>query len=242
MNRLFFCTLLIVTAIVASHAQSAQTATAAPKRELYRVHLFKAAPGKLTDLIATYLNPPPGVHKPLTFRHESGDDWDLLVIYPQGEKAELPADPQFPEPIARYRERIMADYIWHTDTYAFGPPLAEVQKQLALADGKTAGGLYLVEDFTALNGHLRPLEKVIDRDMVTARAGGMVKFEHSQGFGWDFLVIYRYAGWQDYAAAETDPKADERARQQGFADAAAVGVELREHITVHHDTFVERLQ
>ncbi len=237
---------LFAIVLFTSLASFAQTPTTTPKRELYRIHLFKAAPGKLPDLIATYLNPPPGVHKPLTFRHESGDDWDLLVIYPQGEKAELPADPQFPEPIAKYRERIMSDYIWHTDTYAFGPPLVEVQKALAVTGNAQkdaiSGGLYLVEDYTALNGHLRPLEKVIDREIASARSTGIVKFEHSQGFGWDFLVIFRYANWQEYAAAETDSRQDEMARNQGFADSAAIGLELREHIVSHHDTFISRLQ
>ena len=236
-----FMPLLLAGAALAAHAQTAP----APKRELYRVHLFKAAPGKLPDLIDTYLNPPPGVHKPFTFRHLSGDDWDLLVIYPQGEKAELPANPDFPEPIGKYRERIMADYIWHTDTYAFGPPLAELQKQLAQKDGSgasaTKGGLYLVEDYTALNGHLRPLEKVIDREMASDPAGGMAKFEHSQGYGWDFLTIFRYASWRDYAAA-SDAELDDLARRHGFANSAAIPFELREHITGHHDTFVERLQ
>jgi hypothetical protein len=116
-----------------------------------------------------------------------------------------------------------------------------VEKALAVPkDAK--GGLYLVEDYTALNGHARQLDDVLTRDIASVRANGAVRFDHVQGAPWDFLVIFRYASWQEYVAAETDPNADQAARKQGFKDSAAVGFVLREHITAHHDTFVNRVQ
>ena len=177
----------------------------------------------------------------MVFRHQSGDDWDLLVIYPQGGKATIDAIPNYTEAQRKLRERVMGDYIWHSDTYASGPPLVEVEKALAVPkDAKD--GLYLVEDYTALNGHVQQLEDLLSRDMASARAGSAVRFDHVQGAGWDFLVLFRYASWQEYAAAETDPGADEAARKQGFRDASEIGLKLREHMAAHHDTFVSRVQ
>jgi hypothetical protein len=230
--------------------QPAQQPVPTPAHELYRIIFFKAAPGKLPDLIDAYKNVPVPDNmtpRPMVFRHQSGDDWDLMVLYPMGAKASLDANPPAPpEAIRRFKERVMADYAWHADTYASGPPLDVVQKALAAppnaAQPGNPGGLYLVEESVALAGHHEALGKFLDRDMGAARARGAVKFEHAQGAPWDFLVIFRYASWNEYAAAETDPAADDEARKQGFADAAAIGLEYRTHISAHHDTFTSRIQ
>lgn len=222
---------------------------AAPAHELYRIHFFKAAPGKLPDLIDAYKNLPlpAGVPRPMVFRHESGDDWDLRVIYPLGAQAAMDANaPAPPEAARKFKERVMAGYAWHSDTYASGPPLDVVQRALAVppnaAQAGNPGGLYLVEESVALAGHHDELGRFLDRDIAAARARGSVKFEHVQGAPWDFLVIFRYASWYEHAAAETDPAADDDARKQGFADAAAVGLEYRTHVSAHHDTFTSRIQ
>jgi hypothetical protein len=229
--------------LVVTSATGAQPAPTSQPHELYRIHFFKAAPGKLPDLMDAYLSLPasPGAPRQMVFRHQSGDDWDLLVIYPQGANAHIDANPSYTEAQRKLRERVMSDYIWHTDTYAIGPPLAELEKALAVPqDAK--GGLYLVEDYRALNGHLAQLGEVLNRDIASARAGGAVRFEHLQGAPWDYLVLFRYASWPEYVAAETDPAADELARKQGFKDSSAVALELREHMAAHHDTFASRIQ
>jgi len=222
----------------------------APAHELYRIIFFKAAPGKLPDLIDAYKNAPVPDNmtpKPMVFRHQSGDDWDLMVVYPLGAKASMDANaPAPPEAMRKFKERVMGDYAWHADTYASGPPLDVVQRALAVpqsaAQAGNSGGLYLVEADVALAGHHEALGKFLDRDMAATRARGSVKFEHVQGEAWDFLVIFRYASWQEYAAAESDPAADDDARKQGFADASAIGLEFRTHISAHHDTFASRVQ
>jgi hypothetical protein len=234
MKRLLAFCLLLTAAFC-----TAQT----PKREVYRVHFFKAGPGKLPDLIDAYMTmaPAPPGHESLIFRHQSGDDWDLLVIYPQGDQAHIDANPNYTEVQRKLRERVMNDYIWHSDTYATGPSLEEVKKALALPkDAK--GGLFLVEDYRALDGHLAKLDEMLTRDIASARARGTVRFDHVQGADWDFLAIFAYASWQEYVAAENAPGADEAARKQGFKDSADVGVVLREHVAAHHDTFTTRLE
>jgi hypothetical protein len=214
-----------------------------PKREVYRIHFFKAGPGKLKDLIDAYTTMPPAPpgHESMIFRHQSGDDWDLLVVYPQGEQAHIDANPNYNEATLKLRARVMGDYVWHTDTYATGPSLDEVKKALSVPkDAK--GGIFLVEDYRALDGHLKQLDDIVTRDMASARAHGSVRFDHVQGAPWDFLVIFGYSSWADYVAAENDPKADEAARKQGFKDSADVSFALRDHIAEHHDTFVSRIE
>jgi hypothetical protein len=236
----------LVLSLISAGGQQAPAPTTS-SREIYRIHFFKAAPGKLPDLLDAYLSlpAPPNGHGPMIFRHQSGDDWDLLVIYSQGAQAHIDANPAYTEAQLKLRARVMGDYIWHTDTYASGPALAEVEKALALPKDlpkDSKNGLYLVEDYTALNGHVTQLDDILTRDMASARAGGSVRFDHVQGAPWDFLVMYRYASWQDYVADETDPRADDAARKQGFKDSAQVAFALREHMAAHHDTFAGRIQ
>lgn len=244
-------TLLVAIALlILGFAVAAQQPAPAPAHELYRIIFFKAAPGKLPDLIDAYRNAPVPDNmtpRPMVFRHQSGNDWDLMVIYPLGAKASMDANASTPpEAMRKFKERVMSDYAWHADTYASGPPLDVVQRALAVpqsaAQAGNAGGLYLVEEDVALAGHHEALGTFLDRDMAAARARGSVKFEHVQGAPWDFLVMFRYASWTEYAAAETDPAADDEARKQGFADADAVGLEFRTHISAHHDTFASRVQ
>ena len=251
MKKALAAGIILLTLGFAPTGSGQQPATApAPAHELYRIIFFKAAPGKLPDLIDAYKNAPLPDNmtpRPMVFRHQSGDDWDLMVIYPLGAKASMDANAPAPsETMRKFKERVMGDYAWHADTYASGPPLEVVQRALAVpanaAQAGNPGGLYLVEDYVALAGHHDELGRFLDRDMAAARAGGSVKFEHVQGDAWDFLVIFRYASWNEYAAAETDPAADDDARKQGFADAEAIGLEFRTHISAHHDTFASRVQ
>ncbi len=217
-----------------------------PARELYRVHFFKAAPGKLPDLIEAYRNAPVPDNvtpRPMVFRHLLGDDWDVMVIYPLGAKASLDANPPpLPDALRRFRERVMADYAWHSDIYFSGPRLAEVQNVLALPQGAARGGVYVAAYYTALAGHHKALEDVLKRDQATARSATTLLFEHVQGAPWEYLAIYRYASWQEWAAAESDSGADDRARAQGFADSADIGLQLRLHAGSHHDNVLGREQ
>jgi len=211
---------------------------APPQREIYRIHFFKAAPGRLPDLLDAYLSlpAPPTGHGPLIFRHQSGDDWDLLVIYSQGAQAHIDASPNYTEAQRKLRERVMSDYSWHTDTYASGPPLAEVEKALALP--KDSKSVFLVTDYTALNGHVQQLENELTRDTALAKASAAVRFDHVQGAPWDFLVMLRYGSWQDYATAQDAGVAS----QNRDSHAAGTSFLLREHMSAHHDTLVTRIQ
>ena len=223
-----------------------------PPREIYRVHFFKAAPGKLPDLIDAYKNypaPDASSPRPLVFRHSEGADWDLLVIYPLGAQASLNANPAPPsDAMKSFRDRVMADYSWHVDTYAGGPPLAEVQKALNAprdysenSAASSGAAVYEVEQFTALPGQHDALGQLLARDRAASGAAASVGFEHIMGDSWDYLQILRYNSWQELAAGESGSAADALARAQGFANADAVGLELRQHISAHQDTIAGRV-
>ncbi len=239
-------TIGVLFLLLASGAVLAQQ----PPRELYRVHFFKAAPGKLPDLLDAYRNypaPDASTPRPLVFRHSEGADWDLMVIYPLGAQAAMNANPA---PLSAeqksFRDRVMADYAWHTDTYASGPPLAEVQKALSAPrdysqSGDSSSAVYEVEQFVALPGQHDVLGQFLGRDAAASGAAATLRFEHVMGDAWDFLLILRYNSWQDLAGVQSGSAADALARTQGFANAESVGLELRQHISSHQDTVASRL-
>ncbi|HYX68192.1 MAG TPA: hypothetical protein VE825_03590 [Terriglobales bacterium] len=221
-----------------------------PPRELYRVHFFKAAPGKLPDLIDAYKNypaPDASTPRPMVFRHSEGADWDLMVIYPLGAQASMTANPApLPDSMRAFRDRVMADYAWHVDTYASGPPLAEVQKALNAPrdysdSSASSSAVYEVEQFVALPGQHDALGQFLVRDVAASGAAGGLRFDHVMGDAWDFLLILRYNSWQDLAAVEAGSPADALARTQGFANSEAIGLELRQHISAHQDTIASRV-
>ncbi len=236
----------IVVVCLALAAAAQQPQAQSGQREVYRVHFFKAAPGKLEDLVDAYKNVPlePGQPRPALFRHIAGDDWDLLVIYPLGAKFSVEAPTAPPSAQQRaFRERVMADYVWHTDTYAYGPPLKDFQQALGLTAEAPAGrnAVYQASDYSALPGHRAQLESVLDR-LLSMSPGRSVKLEHVHGASWDWLLLYRYNNWAEHAAEAMDPDADEKAKRAGFASGAAIGTEFRLHAAGHHDNFVGRVQ
>lgn len=240
MRKLPLFIAFVAAACVAAAAQQAEP------REVYRVHFFKAAPGKLEDLLDAYRNLPatdPQAPRPLLFRHVVGDDWDVLAIYPLGARFSMEADPPLTEAQRRFRERVMADYVWHTDTYATGPSLAAFQRALGLTADSPAGrnAIYQVSDYTALPGHGAQLNDVLRRIMSTSRPATALKLDHVHGASWDSLLIYRYGSWAEVAAESMDPDADEKARRAGFADAADIGKQFRLHAAGHHDSYVSRV-
>jgi hypothetical protein len=129
-----------------AQSQSSQPAAQAgiPAQELYHVHFAKAAPAKLTDLIAGYKKSPvpagePG--PPLIFRHLQGDDWDLLVLTPLGKEETL--TPSATAEQQKWNEEMRGLRAQHGDTFTAGPAWAEVRTALlgaAPSVGASAAG------------------------------------------------------------------------------------------------------
>jgi hypothetical protein len=208
----------------------AQAAQSAP--HIYRVSVFRAAPGQagnVEKLLAS--TPAPGADAgdfAVVFRHRQGHDWDFMTVEHMGPETTL----RLPSGTAAQGDSPMSQSVaWHGDTYAAGPSLEEFRRVLNLqgASGQTGAGtagVYVVSDYMATAGHRGQLRQVLDKIAAEARDRS-VTLSHVQGAPWNYLVIRRYDSWAQFAQEE------EKAAAQGATDR---GLELREHLAIHHDT------
>lgn len=220
--------LLTATISVAQQPAQPQTQQPAPALELYHIHISKAAPGKLTELIDAYKKAPaPAADEPqvtpIMLRHRDGDEWDLITITPLGKQTTLTANAPS-QAIQDYYQRVRTLTDWHNDTFVVGPSWAVVQKALVVAKGEP---VYVVTDYRALPGHREQLRAVLDRNAQDT-PGRNVLFAHVEGASWNFLNITRYDSWADMGAPPPQPPAGTAPQEQGLA--------IRDHMAVHHDT------
>ncbi len=216
-------------------ASAAQTPAAPGAPHIYRVSAFRAAAGQMHNvekLLAS--TPAPGADAgdfAVVFRHRQGHEWDLMTVEHMGAKATvgLPSGPP-----ATADSPMSQSVAWHGDTYAAGPPLEEFRRALNLqgATGQTAGtpGVYVVSDYAAAPGHRGQLRQVLDKNAMDT-PGRSITLTHVQGAPWTFLVLTRYDSWRQFAEEE-----EKAATADAKAAAGDRGMELREHLAVHHDT------
>lgn len=219
--------LLTGTISIAQQPAQPQAPQPAPALELYHIHISKAAPGKLTQLIDTYKNgPAPAADEPqvtpIILRHRDGDEWDLITITPLGKQVTLSANAPS-QATQDYFQRVGPLTDWHSDTFVVGPSWAVVQKALVVAKGEP---VYVVTDYRSLPGHRPQLRQVLDRNAQDT-PGRNVLFAHVEGASWNFLNVTRYDSWAEMGALP-QPAAGVAPQDQGLA--------IREHLAVHHDT------
>lgn len=219
--------LLAAAASVAQSPAQSQSQQAAAL-ELYHIHVAKAAPGKLPQLIEAYNNSPaPEANepqfKPIILRHREGGEWDLITITPLGKQITISADAPS-QAVQDFNQRVAPLTDWHSDTFTLGPSWAVVQKALLVAKGEP---VYTVSDYRSLPGHRPQLRQVLDRG-AQETPDRNVLFAHIEGASWNFLGITRYDSWAEMGAPPQQPAAETATPDQGLA--------LREHLAVHHDT------
>jgi hypothetical protein len=221
----------------AAAGQAAPAQRAGGNTHIYRVSMFRAAPGRTADLekLLTTPAPAPGSGAgdfAVVFRHRQGNEWDFMTVEHMGEQTTIdlrsgpPAQPDSP---------LSQSAAWHTDTYAAGPPLDEFRKALGLDGGSAQGGTakpgaYIVGDYMAASGHRGQLQQVL-KDIAAETPGRAVTLSHVEGAPWNFLNIVRYDSWQQFAQ-------EEEATSAGKTGAPDRGFALREHMALHHDTLV----
>ena len=130
------------TTPAASTGQATPPQPAGGNSDIYRVSMFRAAPGKTGDLekLLTTQAPSPGAGDgdfAVIFRHRQGNEWDFLTVEHMGQQATVdvrtgpPAQPDSP---------FSQSAAWHMDTFAAGPSLDEFRKALNLQAGAAQSG------------------------------------------------------------------------------------------------------
>jgi len=221
------------TAPAASSGQAAATQSAGGNSHVYRVSVFRAAPGRTGELEKLLTQAPaPGAATgdfAVVFRHRQGNEWDFMTVEHMGEQTTIdlrsgpPAQPDSP---------LSQSAAWHADTFAAGPPLDEFRKALNLQGGAAKPGVYIVGDYMAAAGHRGQLRQVLT-DIAGDTPGRTITLAHVEGAPWNFLSITRYDSWQQFAQEE-----DAVSAQAGKTATPDRGLALREHMAVHHDTLV----
>jgi hypothetical protein len=220
-------------------------ARAAENAYLYKVTLVQAAPGKLLELIDLYKTrsaavQPAGEEAPLWIRHNQGDHWDLMILFPMGSygdyyRPERIAKRAQAERAANLAEKFKEDIAWQEDLFAYGPALADLRK--AFADG----AFFHVEMFVALPGKFADLYK--EREMENTYAKALKEpenliFVRDQGAAWDIFTIGVFRDLKHYAESADVPVKDQEAaaKSAGFEAPGQIGPYLRRFIREHHDT------
>lgn len=198
---------------------------------LYRMSLFRAAPGKLLDLIAA-LKTRVGDRAsaagpaPLMLRHAQGDHWDIMVLAAADEPLYL-----------RDRALASAELIaWQQDEFVRGPDVRAIL-------GFQAAGLYHVEMFVSLATTRTALVKEREMENAYLRTLGRPTnaiFTRELGAEWDVFTIAAYRNWKHYAERDDIPpeRAAAAARAAGFDSDDRIGPYLRSLINTHHDSLV----
>ena len=217
-------------------------ASAADNPYLYKVTLVQAAPGKLLELIDLYKQRSTALKEidesPLWMRHSQGDHWDLMILFPMGSYNE------YYEPrraarrkavTAKLADQLKENIAWQEDLFAYGPPLADLQKAFA------GGAFFHVEMFVASPGKFADLYK--EREMENTYAKALQEpenfiFVRDQGAAWDIFTIGVFRDLKHYAASADVPAKDQEAaaKAAGFESPSQIGPYLRRFIREHHDT------
>lgn len=239
----------VMAACLAPALCAAARAADAPSH-LYKAMFVRAAPGRLLDLVALYLERMPvydaaGDERPFWWRHTQGDHWDLMFLFPMGSYTEYFAAERVARrsraadasgvPQAQFARRFYECSAWHEDLYVNGPPLETVKN--AFRDTS----YYHIEIFVALPGKQEELRKEREMENAYQKALGRPEtliFTHDQGAAWDLFSLGCYRDLKHWAESADIPKEkrDAAARAAGFADAGRIGIYMRTLIDMHRDT------
>ncbi|MBI1739721.1 MAG: hypothetical protein HY233_07730 [Acidobacteriales bacterium] len=228
-----FVLLLVLLLFVSVSAMPNASAQTGARTDVYHVHFAKAALGKGAEQGDYLKKQGPNAAMPghyIVLRHQSGEDWDYVVIEHLGTKTTVDAAGNPPSAAARDLNG------WHTDTFVNGPAWPEFAKAMGLDDpSKSAGSVYVVSVFRAAPGHRDPLEKSLGQPPAAGDAtAGNVLMAHLEGGPWHFLTIARYSSWQDFATNEKTSAADTLKPGGGW-------MQVRDHSSYHNDTVTDRI-
>ena len=196
----------------------------------YLVSNFRAAPGKLLDLIEMLKS---NVDNNI-MRHSQGDHCDLMVIKPIQDYSEVSNAKVLGtqlEPLVSYRE----------DMFASGPSHSEFKTRF------TKFSYYHIEMFVALAGKHSELFKEREMENVYLKEidrNDNLIFIKDLGSKYDMFTIGFYRDIKHYAESADIPldKEDAAAKKAGFKGVNSIGIYLRELISEHHDTLAVKVK
>lgn len=218
--------------LTGTHSSLAAQGGAQAQRHVYHITAVRAVPGQAASLLKLVSQPadPPDSDYTVIFRHSEGNEWDFLQVEHMGTTATVqpgPAPAATNSPFAQMAA-------WHQDTFAVGPSLDEFRRALSLpaTAGAAAPGVYLIGEYTAAPGHAVQMRQVLQQ-IAAERPMKTVLMQHLEGAAWGDLSIQHYANWREFAD-EQDRDAAAAAKNPSAPD---VGLQLREHMSAHHDSF-----
>lgn len=202
---------------------------------LYRITTYRAAPGRLLELIEAIKSSmeqreSTGGSRGFLMRHSQGDQWDLMLVKPLGPDVAILIRGPVTSGLAL--DELVA---WREDWWAYGPEVETARARM------TEGDYYHVEMFIGLPGkraeliEQRRMENVYLREI--GRQENMI-FVRRMGAAWDAMTIGVYRDIKHFAESADIPEdVEERAAAAaGFESASTIGTYLRELIAEHHDT------
>ena len=196
----------------------------------YLVSNFRAAPGKLLNLIELLKSDTDNN----IMRHSQGDHWDLMVIKPVKDYSEVASARVLGtqlEPLVAYRE----------DMFASGSSHSEFKTRF------NKFSYYHIEMFVALAGKHGELLKEREMENVylkeIERDDNLI-FIKDLGSKYDMFTIGFYRDIKHYAESADIPldKEDAAAKKAGFKGVNSIGIYLRELISEHHDTLAVKVK
>ena len=215
---------------------------------LYRIQLYRAAPGALLEFIAINQSlEEQGFYRdwspraPFMARHSQGDQWDIMLIQPMlsygayftTDKIRLrrAAHEKFAAPLSR----LEAITSFKEDLFAAGPALERLEREFKQKD------FLHIEIFYALAG--KKDELIAQRRMENEYLKGVKRrpnelFVVDGGGDADVITIGFYDSLQDFAKPhDLDSSArDAVAKRAGFKGLDDISPYLRSLISAHHDT------
>jgi hypothetical protein len=221
---------------------------------LYRVSTVRAETGRLEALLdwiaemkATDYFKEAGEHPPFVMRHSQGDQWDLLKIEPMESwtayhsKSKTKRRAAAAEKYGAQAAPGFALVAFQEDHFAYGPPLAELEREFA------ENGFYHIEMFRAAPG--KTGELVGQRRMenayleATGQTTNMI-FRRAAGSDVDVFTIGFHKNLEAFAAPATasDEEKTQAAKDAGFKDRADISFYLRSLISGHHDTLAVKVE
>lgn len=222
------------------------TAAGAAQSTLYRAEFVQAAPGRLLELIDAYRGRMPAYDaaqepRPILMRHSQGDQWDLLLLVPLGDRAFFSPEHGWNgsgTSRVEFDHKLRELVAWREELYVRGPSLDDVNRDFATA------GFAHIEIFQALPGaydqlrHERDMENAFNRATGRSRLLVFTRDPDLGGAPWDLFTIDLYRDLMHYAQSTVVPAAvaDSAARAAGFSGQADIGPTLRRYIAKHHDT------